>query len=146
MKEELENKIFEKYPDLYSIKDERGNISNEPCVGFSHGDGWYDIIDGLSSTIRHIMKYHPERKNLTPEEFEENYGLRIVQVKEKFGGLRYYVDNSNPEVDAAIIMAESMSFRTCEFCGNRGSHRPGGWIRTLCDECDEKTRLRNSNG
>lgn len=146
MKEELERKVFEKYPDLYATKDESGKPTDKPCVGFSHGDGWYDIIDGLSSTIRHITKYHPERKKLSPQEFEEKYGLRVVQVKEKFGGLRYYVDNSSPEIEAAIMMAESMSFRTCEFCGNRGSCRSDAWIRTLCDECDEKTRPRKSDG
>jgi hypothetical protein len=33
-----------------------------------------------------------------------------------------------------IAMAESMSYRICEECGDRGKMRGGGWVRTLCDK------------
>ena len=57
-----------------------------------------------------------------------------VQVKEKFGGLRFYTNGCDDAVYAMISMAESMSVRTCEVCGNPGKVRHGGWISTLCDE------------
>lgn len=67
-----------------------------------------------------------------------------VQVKEKFGGLRFYIDGGDDIVYAMIGMAESMSVVTCETCGSPGRQRSGGWIRTLCDKHEEEYKERNS--
>jgi methylphosphotriester-DNA--protein-cysteine methyltransferase len=139
MSPDLEKKILEKYPDLYY----HDNDSSLMGYGFAHGDGWFNIIDCLSSTITHIVKNDKSRKHLTPEEFAETRQVRVAQVKEKFGSLRFYVDNGNPEVYAAIQFAEAMSYRTCETCGAPGRARVGGWVRTLCDACDKG---KNGNG
>jgi hypothetical protein len=72
---------------------------------------------------------------MTVEEFNEKVQVRAVQVKEKFGGLRFYVSGGDEYVRGLITMAESFSFRTCEDCGIPGTQRTGGWIRTLCDGC-----------
>ena len=136
MSPELEKKLFEKYPDLYDYESGDGKSSDISHFGFSHGDGWYNIIDCLSVTIADLMKRHPGRKHLTKEEFEETVQVRVSQVKEKFGTLRFYIDNGSVEVYAAIAMAEAMSARTCERCGNPGQPRRGGWVKTLCDACD----------
>lgn len=58
-----------------------------------------------------------------------------VQIKEKYGGLRFYVDQGDDELYDAIDAAEEESLRTCENCGQPGKIRSGGWIRTLCDAC-----------
>lgn len=55
-----------------------------------------------------------------------------IQVKEKFGTLRFYYEGGDPWVDGITSMAESMSARTCEECGNPGKPNSNGWIRTLC--------------
>jgi hypothetical protein len=55
------------------------------------------------------------------------------QVKEKFGGLRFYTNGYTDGISAMISMAESMSYRTCEVCGNPGRSNNHGWISTLCD-------------
>jgi len=134
---ELEKKLTEKYPELYDYKSEDGKSSDISYYGFSHGDGWFNIIDCLSATITDIMRNHPGRKHLTQAEFDETVQVRVAQVKEKFGTLRFYVDNGNREVGAAIQLAESLSARTCESCGSPGRTRSGGWIKTLCDECEK---------
>ena len=59
--------------------------------------------------------------------------ITASQVKEKFGGLRFYTNGYNESVSAMISMAESMSYRTCEVCGNPGRSNNYGWISTLCD-------------
>jgi hypothetical protein len=59
--------------------------------------------------------------------------ITASQVKEKFGGLRFYTNGYNEAVSAMIHMAESMSYRTCEVCGNPGRSNNYGWISTLCD-------------
>lgn len=61
-----------------------------------------------------------------------------VQVKEKFGSLRFYTNAIDDTVRGMIRMAESMSVRTCEVCGNPGKSRGGRWIRTRCVHCHEE--------
>ena len=57
-----------------------------------------------------------------------------VQVKEKYGTLRFYYDGGDEFINGVTTMAEYLSARTCESCGAPGKMRKGGWIRTLCDE------------
>jgi len=59
--------------------------------------------------------------------------VEATQVKEKLGGLRFYVNTSDGYIDGAIDMAEATSLVTCEVCGSPGTRRDGRWIRTLCD-------------
>jgi len=64
---------------------------------------------------------------------EEEAKIPVVsQVKEKFGGLRFYVHSATNEQYAYINFAESMSYRTCEVCGDKGKPNRGGWIVTRC--------------
>lgn len=61
-------------------------------------------------------------------------GVEIMQIKEKFGGLRFYVMQGSDELFDAINAAEEESLKLCELCGEPGSLRKtGGWLRTLCD-------------
>lgn len=60
--------------------------------------------------------------------------LKVIQVKEKWGGLRIYTDGYIPEVDKIIIELEKSSYNICEVCGAAGNLRGGGWYRTLCEE------------
>lgn len=57
-----------------------------------------------------------------------------VQIKEKYGTLRFYYDGGDDYISGIVAMAENMSARTCEQCGAPGKPRRGGWIRTLCDK------------
>jgi hypothetical protein len=56
-----------------------------------------------------------------------------MQVKEKFGTLRFYYSGGDDIVGGIERMADSMSAVMCEECGAPGRSRRGGWIRTLCD-------------
>jgi hypothetical protein len=74
-------------------------------------------------------------------------GFKVVQIKEKFGYLRLYVD-APPDtsatvkgtIHAMIVAAESISSRTCEECGAEGQHRlvHNCWWKTWCQECFDK--------
>ena len=125
MKEELQNKLYEKYPKLFSRKDLPMNQTCM-CWGMECGDGWYKLLDKLA----HQLSY---------------YDVYAEQVKEKFGGLRFYVTfGENMTEDAVdtvynfIGNAETKSLQTCEVCGAPGQQRSGGWIRTLCDTCNKE--------
>ena len=65
----------------------------------------------------------------------------VAQVKEKFGGLRFYInfregvsETAIEKINALIGFAESLSYNTCEKCGNIGKRYAIGWNRTLCEQ------------
>lgn len=141
MSPELDKQLCEKYPKIF--RDRNGNMQETcMCWGFSHDDGWFTIIDRLCSNIQHHIDWKRKAEpfaGMTDEEFDETHQTIAAQVKEKFGGLRFYADNADDFVRGLIAMAETMSYATCELCGNSGSKRGGGWIRTLCDGCHQKS-------
>jgi hypothetical protein len=57
-----------------------------------------------------------------------------TQVKEKFGTLRFYTCGQNDEHEGMIGLAEAMSARLREVCGNRGRIVEDRWLRTRCPE------------
>ena len=72
--------------------------------------------------------------------------IYVQQIKEKFGGLRFYYQGGDDHISGMVTMAESWAGRTCETCGNKGERRGGGWVRTLCDTHEaELQRKKNDN-
>lgn len=65
-----------------------------------------------------------------------------VQVKEKFGTLRFYYDGGDDYIRGLASMAEAMSARTCESCGNPATQTHGGWIKTICQPCQDSREQR----
>lgn len=64
------------------------------------------------------------------------HGVVVVQVKEKFGGLRLYVGDAPSCVHLEIDALEKESLFTCETCGNEGSLKTkGGWHSVRCENC-----------
>lgn len=105
-----------------------------PYGGFAVGKGWFPILEKLCDNIQS----HIDWKN---EQFHKyNRGqsvpqVTVAQIKEKFGGLRFYYDGGDEQIYGMVRMAESWASVTCEQCGNVGKSRGGRgeWIRTLCD-------------
>lgn len=64
-----------------------------------------------------------------------------IQVKEKFGGLRFYVRGASDAQYTMIEFAQSMSFSICEYCGAtvdvKCAQHNGYWYRSLCSSCVE---------
>jgi len=148
MKDELDKRLCEKYPKIF--KERHAHMTETAmCWGFEIGNGWYQIIDSLCGQIQnHIDWSHKNHKwslEWNEEHPEEQRPVRepvhqvvATQVKEKFGGLRFYYNGGDAVVDGMVRMAESWAAHTCETCGKPGSTRGGGWIRTLCDEHEEE--------
>lgn len=64
--------------------------------------------------------------------------IRVDQVKEKFGGLRFYYHGGDKEIDGMVRLAEGLSYRTCEFCGStKDIGYTQGWIISCCKSCHE---------
>lgn len=159
MREDLDKKLCEKYPLIFAQRN--GNMRETcMCWGFCCGDGWYNILDAMCANIQnHINwrleqiksahEFNEELKEARANDFEgwEDWKSReprdisepveqvvAIQVKEKFGDLRFYYTGGDDLIDGVVRMAESMSGRTCEECGAPGTHSSGGWIRTLCEQ------------
>ena len=64
---------------------------------------------------------------------------RVVQAKEKWGGLEWY-DNGAPEriydrIQGVISKYRDISKKTCIKCGRPGKMVNDGWISPWCDDC-----------
>jgi hypothetical protein len=125
MKEELEKKIYERWPKWFRPQ---GPIT-ETLIPFGlPGDGWFQIIWDLCESL----------EPYTGDDFE------VVQVKEKFGGLRFYTQGggNHEKINEMINVAEAKAYETCEYCGAPGKSRGGPWIKTLCDACGEQRKTQ----
>jgi hypothetical protein len=138
MDQELQNQLFEKYPDLFSNKDK--DIMSS-CMGWGCecGNGWYDIISSVCWMIRgheDNIVWQTKYKQKTQPDYQSDYfPVKFDQVKEKYGGLRLYFSGGDEYVEGLVSMGEAMSYKICEVCGNKGEPNKGGWISTLCDGC-----------
>ena len=130
MKEELDNKLVKAFPLLYGDRSAPMQ-STAMCWGFACSNGWFDIIWDLSSKLEPLIQ-----KFIDENQDTEHYP-KASQVKEKFGGLRFYMTCGTDEIFDLIEKAETLSNKTCEECGKPAEERDGGWIYTLCNNCHE---------
>jgi hypothetical protein len=111
MKEELDSLLYKHYPKIFA--DRQRTICR---------DGWYDLIDVLCERLQAWTDL-----NGAPQ-------VVVSEVKEKWGELSFNVKGGGREQDGMIIMAEEMSARICELCGNAGKLLVAGErYLTRCD-------------
>ena len=94
-------------------------------VDFECGKGWDSIIEPLVRYVQHYNETHKKKK------------IDIVQIKEKFGGLRFYTHGTTKKLDAMVQAAENKAYQTCELCGSKEDigQTADGWITTCCRKC-----------
>lgn len=102
-----------KYPDTFS------------GARLSFGEGWSELVDELAEKLLLV-----------------DSSVKVVQVKEKFGGLRFYLDRypdeHYEEISALVSEYENKSYDTCEFCGSTEdveTKPTRNWVKTLCPDC-----------
>ena len=68
----------------------------------------------------------------------------IIQVKEKYGGLRIYTEYRDEELERTIIEVGKESFTVCEECGKPGTLRKRNSVYfTACDfDAGEAERVK----
>ena len=113
-------------------------------LGASIGLGWIELYVNAAKKIKAVLDANPE------------FRCKIVQVKEKFGGLRLYTQMfsegmaDDPDgdllldprhndltglIEAIITEAEEVASRTCETCGAPGCQVSAtGWIHVACSK------------
>ncbi len=121
MNKENTEKLFTRFK---FFRPERSIRESLMAFGFECGDGWFELIWNLCSVIEILL---PPKA-----EFE------VLQVKEKYGGLRFYFGGGGESFDliqTVVNWAENQSENICEVCGEWGkSYSPFGWVVTLCDK------------
>jgi hypothetical protein len=104
---------------------------------FSYRGVYFECNSGWDSIVKPLV------------DFVLDNGGTVDQVKEKFGGLRFYFTSTQDESEMGlweefyrmVREAEELSYKTCEFTGKPGRLRTKGkhgWLKTLCDEKAEE--------
>lgn len=93
-------------------------------------DGWLSLLDPIYYFIKSYNSSHSEH-------------IEVLQIKQKFGGLRIYTNFHTEELDKLIEEAEKKAYNTCEWCGSTKNvttkpKRVSGWILTLCEKCRQQ--------
>lgn len=104
--------------------------------GIECGKGWHPILIPLFDYI--------EKYNINKNDDEK---IIVLQVKEKFGGLRFYCNFYTDDLRNLIRIAESDCAETCELCGTKENVGITlGWITTCCENCVTEMAKQRTHG
>lgn len=95
--------------------------------GIECGAGWWDLIENLCEEIDSICQ-------------DKGYDFYITDIKEKFGGLRFCLNQVTDEIEDIIQFYEEKSFEVCEECGSPGEIYDDFWVVTRCQACKDKEK------
>jgi hypothetical protein len=154
-REEYDKYMCEKYPVMFK---ERYLPMTQTCMcwSFGIGKGWYSTLDDLCKTLDIIGR---------------EFGLSVVfsQIKEKFGGARFYYSVEchltiwqkikrffarkrfderlmfwNKIIDDTVNYYESSCDYVCAECGEHKYDMIslGSWVYDSCEKCLEKDKNR----
>jgi hypothetical protein len=101
---------------------ENGFFSDRPSI---KSNGFLEISNGWFGLVKELIE----------DCIALGWDKQICQIKEKFGGLRFYINSGSDEIFNRISEAEDKSMEVCEVTGLPGKLRTDiRWYRTLCDE------------
>lgn len=138
--------LIQHHIDSTNTQHENALKYNEMAVAcrtgdFTAFDEWYkDPLAQYVITLRQQMANGTAELRDVPDQVNQ---VVANQIKEKFGGLRFYVGGTDDYVRGAIALAESMSYSICDQCGNKGrvgnqdipmdsQEKVGGYYATRC--------------
>lgn len=93
--------------------------------------GWLPVVEHAMAGLGALMR-HPGNRPAA---------VRVIQLKEKFGTLRLYIDaigsrNACAKADQIAQWAELCSENRCMLSGQPGVLRRGSWVLTLSDAAE----------
>jgi hypothetical protein len=125
----MSKELFLKYSTLFPPEDIYMDMT-QSCLAFGVecGPGWFPFIEEM---LGKLVDLHCE-------------GLKLDQIKEKFGTLRVYyhmegeydetIEDIEKKIDAIINEYEDISAKTCDVCGQPGKINESGWLACRCEE------------
>ena len=138
--EQFDKYMCKTYPNLFK---ERNLPMNQTCMcwGFDIGKGWYLVLDRLCQKLSAMEKI-------------TDIGTIFRQIKEKYGGARFYhgADSSKTKLnkeeieicdeilDDLVSHAEHDADYICAECGGSRDKMIsiGRWVYDVCDKCFPK--------
>ena len=131
-KREYNKQLIEQYPFLMPY-----NIwTGKPIDDYDYEYIWLDDMpDGWRNAFG--LQMCEELKQALLEEGGEKLlsEYKIIQIKEKFGYLRWYDSWTTNKVQDIVCKYEDLSARTCISCGKPATKISHGWICPWCDNC-----------
>jgi hypothetical protein len=131
MNSENTRRIIEACPSLFdTMKEECDNMTNGVTFSpiaffFECGDGWADLLVELCEKIQsHLVTLSPESV----------YDIVALQVKEKYGSLRFYISSYDEVIECLIDEYSRKSRYVCETCGKPGKIRGSVWLYAACND------------
>lgn len=121
----LTEKLYTAFPRLYRGR-YKSMYESSMCWGFECGDGWYQLLYDLSQELSNYLAECP------------TVDFEVVQVKSKFGVLRFHLDCPDAAAAEMIERARLRASVTCELTGKPGqryvdsTHRFS--VMVLCPE------------
>lgn len=114
--------LFELF-QLLGFKNNRNPFRDKikSCGGW-FGDGWLPITQKMIEDC-----------------IELGWNKQVCQVKEKFGGGRFYINGASDKIHNRIEQWEEETYKTCENCGSTENvTTTGSWLKTYCNNCNNK--------
>ncbi|EOZ4845822.1 antitoxin Xre/MbcA/ParS toxin-binding domain-containing protein, partial [Pseudomonas aeruginosa] len=113
----LESILCSQYPKLLPAQ-------GHGCLqlfGFECQDGWFGLIYAACDLIQQHIDHTGSEQAIAS------------QIKEKFGGLRFYYHGGDDYVATMVDLVERLSESICELCGAPGCiHERDGWLSARC--------------
>ena len=151
---ELKRKLIKEFPFLDRPQIRKKGIypyDFYEALPYDVDDGWYDLVRGMCREISAAYARTGRPVDLIMERIREKLGTmrvyyqfegqpQIVRVVEKPGAvitIRRRPEETDFQREIADIVQrwEEKSADVCEQCGQPGTLRKGGWLKTLCDRC-----------
>lgn len=111
---------YSEYEDAFVSK-YRANLAPR-FLGLGIPRGWRSIVEDFMDTL-----------------IGTDY--KVIQIKEKFGGLRIYINSPTKAeyVTDAYAKAVELASQTCAICGKPGKLYAKGWMNVYCEEHTPET-------
>lgn len=165
MKEELDEKLVNKYPKIF--KDRHGNMNRTAmCWGMSCNDGWYWLLDNLCSTIQSYIDNNSTKiriKNKFARFFMKwLWSLKRSNWKYLRKKLTYnFIDNIERKfkkeeyetIPQVIATQVKEKFGSLRFYYNGGNEKIDGmvWLAehmsySICEDCGTTENIGQTKG
>jgi hypothetical protein len=97
---------------------------------WKYNKSFFSFLNKFRSRTHKHVKY---LKDYPPD-------VKIDQIKEKFGELRFYYSGGDEQVAGMVRFAEYLCSKTCEVSGEKGElcSSNGGWYKTLSPKIREE--------
>ena len=107
-----------------------------------------EVADGWATLVEEFLQDMEENAR-----FFDDGAIIVTDIKEKFGGMRIYVNYNLPSetityLEEIVCKYEKLASRTCEYCGDNDHTmhpRHGYWDVVACEDCFNKHFKENKD-